>query len=51
MMVGAFVCCNGLLGRPLVRPVPGAGPRASTRRFVHCGSAQARGDQPDESLV
>ena len=51
MMRGAFVGCNGLLGRPLVRIASSERTQTSILRFVHCASAQARGDQPEESIV
>jgi hypothetical protein len=39
MMVGAFVCCNGLLGRPLIRIMLGAqtqAPRSGVSSMVDC---------------
>jgi hypothetical protein len=50
-MVGAFVCCNGLLGRPLVRIISGARTeQPRSRASLIASSPQARGDQPDESI-
>jgi hypothetical protein len=49
-IAGAFGSCNGELGRPPVPIVSGTHTSTSIPRFVHCVLAQARGEQPDESI-